>query len=153
MRRLAENVHHFKKGEKKMNKTKLGVSEGLLAAACFASALVSPIITAVLAAYVLLKEEDEWLRKSVVKAVAIVCVFALCTSAVAAVTNVFGVLDSVAGWVLRSANIHVPLNLDRIISNLLSIYKTLLLLACSFQALNKGTVRIGFIDKLIDKYM
>ena len=53
-----------------MNKTKLGITTGLLAAlAYFTGCFSGYLLLFLVAGYVLLKEEDEWLRKNVVKAV------------------------------------------------------------------------------------
>lgn len=52
-----------------MEKTKLGVSIGLLGAGIFAAALFGGYVaTIVLAGYVLLMETNEWLRRAAVKA-------------------------------------------------------------------------------------
>ena len=58
-----------------MQKTKLGISVGLLGAAIYFTGLFSGYLVAVLlAGYVLMFEENEWLRKNAVKAVALMMV-------------------------------------------------------------------------------
>lgn len=53
-----------------MQKTKLGVTVGLLGAAVYFSALFASYIPVIMiAGYILLAEENEWLRKAVIKAV------------------------------------------------------------------------------------
>ncbi len=60
-------------GETDVQKTKLGISVGLLGAAIYFMGLFSGYMVAVLlAGYVLLFEENEWLKKSAVKAIAVV---------------------------------------------------------------------------------
>ena len=59
--------------EESMQKTKIGMTVGLLGAAIYFIGLFSGYLTVVLLiGYVLLFEENEWLRKSAVKAVALI---------------------------------------------------------------------------------
>ena len=134
-----------------MSKTKLGISVGFLAAGIYASGLLSAVVTVMLAGYVLLREEDEWLRKSAVKAVAIILVFGIFSSGIGIVQDLFRILDALVGTVFSFLHIGVPFSLDQVLNYLLDIMKTILLISCSFQALNQGPVRIGFRDKLTDK--
>ena len=55
-----------------MQKTKLGISVGLLGAAIYFTSLFSGyLVPVILTGYVLLFEENDWLRKNAVKAVAL----------------------------------------------------------------------------------
>lgn len=61
-----------------MQKTRLGISVGLLGAAIYFMGLFSGYLLAVLlAGYVLLFEENSWLRKNAVKAMSVMAVFSL----------------------------------------------------------------------------
>lgn len=74
-----------------MQKTKIGVSVGLLGAAIYFMGLFSGYLTVVLLiGYVLLFEENEWLRKSAVKAVALMVVFSLAAAVMNLIPNVIG---------------------------------------------------------------
>ena len=53
----------------------LGISVGLAAMMIYFSGLISNTILVVAAGYVLLKEEDRWLRAVAAKAILIVCIF------------------------------------------------------------------------------
>ena len=78
-----------------MQKTKIGVSVGLLGAVIYFMGLFSGYLaTLLLAGYVLLFEENEWLRKSAVKAVALMVVFSLAATVMNLIPNVIGVLDN-----------------------------------------------------------
>ena len=61
-----------------MQKTKLGIPFGLLAAGIYFGALFGGyLVVILLTAYVLLVEDDEWLRRSSVKAVILMIMFSL----------------------------------------------------------------------------
>ena len=76
----------YVKGGKKMNKTKLGISTNMLAVITFLIAISIEFVSSsyllsmgfvVLAAYILYKEEDIWLKSCVIKAILIMLVFSL----------------------------------------------------------------------------
>ena len=135
-----------------MEKTKLGVSVGLMGAGLYFLGAVSLIPAVLLAGYVLLREENEWLRKTAVKMLAIVIGFALASLAISAVQEIFSILHYVVGWIF-SNSISVPLNLDSICRNVLSLVEFLLLFALGFNALGKGSMKVGFADKIVEKHM
>lgn len=59
-----------------MQKTKLGISAGLLGAVLYFMGIFSGyLLVVLLAAYVLVYEENGWLKQSAVRAVAILLVF------------------------------------------------------------------------------
>lgn len=58
-----------------MQKTKLGLSVGLVGAALYFLGLFSFIPAFLLAAYVLLMEENQWLKRAAVKMVAVLIGF------------------------------------------------------------------------------
>lgn len=136
-----------------MQKTKLGISVGLLAAAVYFMAFFNSTVMALMVGYILLFESDEWLRKSAVKAVVIVLACAIVTSGVGALGNVFDALSSLLNGFGIIVRISFPFNLDTVISYLVSIIKVILLIALGFAAMSQGSVKIGFIDKIVDKEM
>lgn len=60
-----------------MEKSKLGISVGLLAAGMYFLGMVSVLAVVVVAGYVLLREDDAWLKRSAVKAAVLAIAFAL----------------------------------------------------------------------------
>lgn len=73
-----------------MQKTRLGISVGLLGAAIYFMGLFSGYLLAVLlAGYVLLFEENSWLRKNAVKAMSVMAVFSLLITVLNLVPNAF----------------------------------------------------------------
>lgn len=135
-----------------MQKTKLGVSIGLVGAALYFLAAINIIPAFLLAAYVLLYEENEWLKKSAIKMMIVTVVFGLLFVGVGLIQDVFGVLNYVINWV-HTTNITVPLNLDRILQYVITFFQDFILVIMGFKALSMGTVKSEFIDKTIDKHM
>ena len=79
-----------------MQKTKLGISVGLLGAAVYFTALFGgylPLI--VLAGYILLFEENPWLKKSAVKSAVIVFSFALLSALIGFIPNAIDLINDV----------------------------------------------------------
>ena len=106
-----------------MQKTRLGISVGLLGAAIYFMGLFSGYLLAVLlAGYVLLFEENSWLRKNAVKAMSVMAVFSLSNLISAAVAA-------------------------------LNIIEKLLIIGLGVKALTQGTIAVPVVDNLINKYM
>ena len=134
-------------------KSKLGISLGLLGAlACFAACFGSYIAVLLVAGYVLLFEESEWLKKTAVKAVALM----VCVDVLTAVLNLVpDLLGWVQQWVVLFDGEFTYTAVRRIFSILttaVSICQTVLFLFMGVKALNQGTVRIPVVDKLIDRH-
>lgn len=134
-----------------MEKTKLGISVGLLGAALYFLGLLNSLPLIILAGYVLLFEQNVWLRKSAVKVVAILLVFNVLSSIVGVSNDIFDILNAPLSWLRISFRLSWPLNVDTIVLNILNIAKTLLLMLLGFRALSQGTFSVGIIDNVIDK--
>ncbi|MCM1187824.1 MAG: hypothetical protein NC541_00830 [bacterium] len=137
-----------------MQKTKLGVSVGVLGAAAFFLGLFSGSLAAViLTGYILLREENVWLRKSAVKAVALLIVFALFNTVLGLIPDVISFINSILSIFGGSFYISVVSNIIYMLRNGLELIRTVLFLLLGLKALNQGTVRVPVIDSLVDKCM
>jgi hypothetical protein len=134
-----------------MEKTKLGISVGLLGAALYFAGLMNFIVLILLAGYVLIFETNEWLRKSALKAVIVVIVFTLLSTLIGISNSIFAILNTPLSWFRIPFTISWPLSIDSIVLRALDIVEKLLLLLLGFKAFSQGTVSLGFIDNLIDK--
>lgn len=136
-----------------MQKAKCGISVGLLGAAIYFMGLVNTIPLILLAGYVLLVEQNEWLRKTAVKAVVLVLAAALVPAVLGLVGYVFDLVNAVFGWVHLNLHLGFPFDLDQIIKNVVWFVRDAMLLLCGFSALSQGSIKAGPIDKLVDKHL
>ena len=83
-----------------MEKTKLGVSVGLVGAAAFFCALFGGYTpTLLVAGYVLLFEENVWLKKTCVKAVALMMSISVLVTGIGLIPDLFGWLSDFLGLI------------------------------------------------------
>ena len=134
-----------------MEKTKLGVTISLLGGALYFIGLmgITPLVIA--AGYVLVMEENQWLKRVAVKAVAVVLFFAILSNVVSLAADSSSFLNTLV--LLFNGTINL-LTLNRIISLIrisISFLSTLSLLILGFKAMKMSDIGIISVDKAIDK--
>lgn len=137
-----------------MQKTKLGISVGLLGAAIYFMGLFSGYLVAILlAGYVLLCEDNEWLKKSAVKAVSVMALFSFLATVVNLIPNAISIIDYVVS--MFGGNFYVAFlsNLVSAVVAVLDIIEKLVLLGLGAKALSQGTITVPVVDGLINKFM
>lgn len=137
-----------------MKSTKLGIPVGLLGAAIYFISLFGGYAAAVLlVGYVLLFEENEWLKKSSVKAVALMVCFSLISALVNLLPDAMDFLSQFAGIFGGSFCITFIYHLATAADTALKIAKKLLFIGLGIKALNQGTISVPVADKFIGKFM
>ncbi len=137
-----------------MKKTRLGISVGLLGAAIYFMGLFSGyLVAAILAGYVLLFEENEWLKKSALKAVALMVFFSFLTVVIGLIPNAISFIDDIFSIFGGDFQIEFLSNLVNAVISAIDIVEKILFIILGFKALRQGTISIPVVDKLIDKYM
>lgn len=135
-----------------MQKTKLGISAALIGAViCFSGLFGGYLLVFLLTAYVLLMEENIWLKKTAVKTVAVLIVFSLLSAVLGLIPDLINVIDDIFNIFSGSFSIRFLTNIVYALRSILGFLETLLLLGLGFKALNQGTIKIPMIDKLVDK--
>lgn len=135
-------------------KAKLGISVGLLGAIVCLVALFGGITpTVLLVGYVLLCEENEWLKKYVVKALVVLLTITTVIVAVGLIPEVLSWFVSILGLFEGGFDYSFISRIISIITNALDIIRTALLLLLGVKALNQGNVSIPVVDDIIAKYM
>ena len=135
-----------------MQKAKLGISVGLLGAAIYLTALSGSLLgLLVLAGYVLLVEDNQWLRLFAVKAVAVYMFFYFVIQAVGYVPDVLDIISDAGN--LFNAYVSVPVLNDivTLVKDLIYLAEKIFLMVLGVKALNQGTVAVPFVDKLVVK--
>lgn len=138
-----------------MEKTKLGISQGMLGAVVyFTAALLGYISLFVVGGYILLVEKTEWLKKCVVKAVMLMLLYSLLSTVIGLIPQIFsygsGEDALLGGYYLYMAGAYQIVAVVLVVLNLVRIG---LFIVLGLKALNEKTIALPILDKLIDKYM
>lgn len=145
-----------------MQKTKLGITVGALGAITFFAGFFSSYLAViVLAGYVLLFEENEWLKMSAVKAIVLMTFFSVLIAVINLLPDVVDFFGDIASAFRVNVLSHfsgysVTLFVSRIIwlaVSGLSIVEKVLLFVLGIKAFNQKTIAIQFIDEKICKYI
>lgn len=135
-------------------KTKLGISVAMVAAAAYLIGFFSGNVALLLiVGYVLLCESDEWLKKSVVKALAIGLVFALVSAVIGFIPNAISLVDGLVGIFGGNFSILFVSRIINFINIVLTVFEKLLMLCLALMALDNKTIKLPLIDDLIEKHM
>ena len=137
-----------------MQKTKLGISVGLLGCAMYLCCLFGGYIAAVLlAGYILLMEENIWLKKSAVKGIALLFGIALLSALINLIPNAIGFIDDICNVFGGNLYIAVVNNVVDVVDSALNLVGKVLCILLAIKALTQGTIKLPVIDALIDKHM
>ena len=141
--------------EKKMQKTKLGVSIGLVGAATYFFGMFSGYLALILlAGYILIAEENEWLRRNAVKAVVLSVSFSLLSLFIGFLPDAFSLIDDACEIFHGSFRAYYVISSIAVfLQHILSLAKDILFLILGIKALKLGSIKIPFIDNVIQKYM
>ena len=135
-------------------KTKLGISVTMLAAATYLLGLFNGNLALLLVAgYVLICETDEWLKKSVVKALVISLAFSVISAVIGFVPNAISLVDDLFNIFGGSFGISFITRIIAFINNVLGVFEKLLMLALAAMAASNKTIKLPLIDDIIDKNM
>lgn len=137
-----------------MQKTKLGITVGAFGAITYFAGFFSGYLVAiVMAGYVLLFEENAWLKRSVVKAIVVMAFFSVLVALINFIPDVIGFIENIALVFNRHFAI---VKVNQIITVLISginIVEKVLFLGLGTRALSQGTIVIPFIDTKVSKYI
>lgn len=137
-----------------MQKSRLGISVGLLGAMVYFSGLINGLLLiTLLAGYILLAEDNEWLRRTSVKAVVLCVVFSFASIVVSFVPEAISVINSFVSIFGGSFSIPFVISLVDFINDAIIFTRNILFVILGLKALNQGTIVISVIDKMINKYM
>ena len=135
-------------------KTKLGISVAMLAAGTYLLGLFSGYLALLLiTGYVLICESDEWLKKAVVKALAVTVAFSLASAIIGFIPNAISLVDGLVSIFGGNFSILFISRTISFINTVLSVFQKLLMLAFAFLALDGKTIKLPVIDDFIEKHM
>ncbi|MBQ8815949.1 MAG: hypothetical protein IJZ84_01545 [Lachnospiraceae bacterium] len=135
-------------------KSKLGISVGMLGAIMYFMGLFSGYtVLLLMVGYVLLFEDNAWLRRTAVKALVVCVSFSLLYYVIGLIPDLIGVIDDVFNIFGESFSITVISRIIYFIQSVISFAETVLLLILGYKALSQKTLVIKPIDKIITEHM
>ena len=134
-----------------MGKTKIGIKASLFGAGIYFLAIMGlfPLVLAV--GYVLVIEQNDWLKRVALRAIGIVIIFGILSALVGILSNSSALLNDIVNLFDGSINL---IQLNRVISLInrtLSIVQTILLLIFGFATLKGKDKPFNPIDKLVSE--
>jgi len=137
-----------------MQRTKLGISVGMLGAALYFMGIFSGyLLVTILAVYVLLYEENGWLKQCAVRSVAILVLFSFGVTVIKLIPDAMDFIDDIVAIFGGHFRIVMISNIVSVIVSALNLIEKLLLLWLGIKALKQESISVPVIDKLLDKYM
>ena len=136
-------------------KTKIGISATALAAITFLAALYGGYIPLILlTGYVLLFEANDWLRSTVVKALVLSFCFSVVYTLIGLIPNLLDAINSIIrtfggnGFSYSHFSAFVSF-----LRGCLDICEKVVFLLLALFALKMKTIKIGFIDRFVEKHL
>ena len=137
-----------------MQKTKLGISVGLVGAILYLCGFFSGYVaTLLIAGYVLLFEENAWLKKTSVRAVALVTGFSALYALLGLIPDLISLVNSVFNVFGGHFSIAFVSNIISVFRNLLNLLELVVYFLLGASALMQKEITIPGLDDLIDKHM
>ena len=137
-----------------MQKARLGVSVGLLGSAMYLISLVSGFLPAVvLAGYVLLCEQNVWLKRCAVKAVALLVFFSLLQAPFQLIPNTSSMVNNLIFTLSGGLGALSTATVFTTIAGSVEIIKKVIFIILGIKALKQKTIAVPVIDRLIQEHM
>ena len=140
-----------------MQKSKLGISVGLLGAILFMAAILEPLAAIIIAGYILIAEENVWLRRTAVKSTVILIAFAALNVIIYLIPDFIDVIENLicifkddyySGDFVSFIN-----RLVSFISSVFDYIKVILFALLALKSLTQSTIIIPAIDKFINNHI
>ncbi len=137
-----------------MEKTKLGISVSLLLGILYLFGIFGGyIITGIAVGYVLLREENAWLKKQSVRVIALMLLFSLLGAAIDLIPDILGVFTKL----LEVFSVFYYFSFFRsvfgVLGAVLAVLRTVCFAGLGVLAVFGKTVKLPIVDPIVDKYM
>lgn len=137
-----------------MQKTKLGISVGLMGAIAYFAGLFSGYLVAVLIfGYIMLVEDNPWLRKTAVKSIVLLVTFSALSAVIGLIPDFISFINTIFNVFGSYFSLSVVTNILAVLTSALGILKTVVFLVLGLKALNQGTLTIPVVDNITNKNM
>lgn len=137
-----------------MQKAKLGISVGLLGAAvCFAAIFGGYTAVVLIAGYILLMEENDWLRRTAVKAAVLMVFFGFLLTLIGLIPDLMSWISSIVDVFDGDFNYSIVNAIVSVFTKAIDMIRTCLFLLLGAKALNQKTIAVPFVDSILNVYM
>ena len=138
-----------------MQKSKLGISVGLIAAISYFACIFGGgyTVSILICGYVLLREDNPWLKRITLKAVVLLALFSIASFIINLIPNCIGAINDFAMAINHPFSTTFISSVVAGLSSILDIIRNILFVLLGIKALSQGTIRLPIIDKMLDKYM
>ena len=137
-----------------MQKTKFGITVSLMAAAvyftCFFGGYAASII---LVGYILIREEDAWLRRTGVKAVALMIGFSLLSTFIGYIPDGIQAINSLLALFDESFSVEILTKILYFLINVLNLVESIVFVVLGFKALKYTETSVPVIDNVVNTHM
>ena len=134
-------------------KTKLGISVGLAGAAVYFLGLFGGYLALIVAAgYILLAENNEWLRKTAVKAAVVMFTFSLVGLLVGLLPDATSFISQFLGIFKVRPDLSIINSLCSLLVLVVNVLQKIVLLLLGISALRQGSFAIKPIDDMVEKH-
>lgn len=135
-----------------MQKTKLGISVGLMGAAAYLATLFGGYVAAIIVVgYILLFEENPWLKRTGIKAMVLLVSFSLLSLIIGLIPDALQIIDNLVDVFKGDFDVAVVYKIESVLLNIVSYVKTIVFFVLGIKALKQSTLAIGFVEKVISK--
>ena len=136
-----------------MQKTKLGISVGLMGLImCLAGMFTGYVAAVVIAGYILLAEENIWLKKTAAKVICLMLAFSVLSAAVTFIPTVWSAIESFVQIFSPYFFSSVFHQIFSFFSEVVSILRTVVFAILAYKSISQGTIKIPVVDGLLDKH-
>ena len=134
-------------------RSKIGISVGALGALVYFATLFGGYTAVLLiAGYIVIAEDNVWLKRAAVKAVVTTVAFSVLVTVINLVPNLLQWINLLVNVFEGSFNYEKVNSVIYLIVNAIEICKTVLMLILGVKALEQRTVSVPFVDKFLNKH-
>lgn len=137
-----------------MEKSKLGISVALLGAAvCLTACFGGYVALALLVGYVLLREDNAWLKRVSVKAAAVTLAFGLCITILGFIPSFESDLSSFVYLFDGHVSFGKLSSIISLLSSILDLIRDIILVIMAIVAIKGKELGVAVIDGIVDKHL
>ena len=135
-----------------MQKTRLGISVGLMGFITYFACYFGGYLAAILLfGYILLVENNQWLRKTAVKALLLAVAFSLLSALIGLIPDIIDFIGSIVNVFNGSFYLSIVSKIVTVLTSAIGLIKTVLFIILGIKALSQGSITVPVVDDLTNK--